>query len=164
MFDPVTITSTIVATVWPAASGLGVGVGSCACVSISEHRTTPIIVRHNPASANFFMAAAFLAARLLTNFPNINKNNPEVVRFTGGLVRRGRRTVHARRVRSPEQHEVRRRHACHHRQLGVLAAVVRGGELHLGVAGANSRRKRALTALADSRVNLATGRRNRPGQ
>ena len=36
MFEPVTITSTMVATGWPAVCGVGVGVDSCACVPIPE--------------------------------------------------------------------------------------------------------------------------------
>jgi hypothetical protein len=143
---------------------VGVGVGSCACVSISEHRTTPIIARHNPASAGFFIAARFLAA-LLTNFPNTNKTNPEVVRFIGGLVRRGRRTVHARRARSQNSAVATtlRIYEMASGKLGIFATIVSRGVCS-GGSGATARRKRALTALADSSVNLATGHRNRLGQ
>ena len=56
---------------------------------------------------------------------------------------------------------VRRRHACHYRQLGALETVVRSsGRVALGGAWANSRSGRAITGPADSIAHLVTDHRN----
>src|SRR5438128_11886191 len=55
MFDPVTITSTVVAMGWSA--DCGVGVRSCADTARTEQKTPVTIATHRPVSGDFFMAA-----------------------------------------------------------------------------------------------------------
>src|SRR6266576_4773103 len=55
MFEPVTITSTVVATGWPPVSG--VGVTSCANATKTGANTTTMGAKHRPVPANVFIAA-----------------------------------------------------------------------------------------------------------
>ena len=60
MFEPVTITSNVVATGSPLACG--VGVISCACVIITKRKATAMIARPKPTTGGFLAAQVVATA------------------------------------------------------------------------------------------------------
>ena len=134
MFDPVTITSTAVATDWPA--GCGVGATSCANATRRGANTPTMGARHRPVPANFFIAAH---SRNLPREFAADRFNRFFHPLTSFVLKTRRR------------------------DFGVLKASAEGWAPDSAEKRADPRPGRALVVPAESLVNPVTRRRNRLG-